>query len=339
MRLLIVTQKVDKNDDILGFFHRWILEFAKHYEFVTVIALQIGEYDLPENVKVLSLGKEEGESKIKYIFNFYKYIWNERKNYDVVFVHMNPIYVVLGGLVWKLLNKKIGLWYTHKSIDAKLRIAESFVDSIFTASDRSFRLKSNKLHVMGHGIDEKQFKDEKLKVENDKINILHVGRISRSKNIHLFVEVAEILKTQKVKFQVNIIGSSITKEDKKYLETLRKDILNKKLTEYFNFIGAIQPDKARLYYKKSDIFINLSDTGSMDKTVLEAMVSGIQILVSNEAFENILPKVNKTTKDPEHIAEYVQKIANIKPDPSLREYVLKNHNLGNLIQELFMSMK
>ncbi|MEK7538915.1 MAG: hypothetical protein AAB552_03680 [Patescibacteria group bacterium] len=58
MKLLILTQKVDQNDDILGFFHGWIREFAKHAEQVTVIALGVGEYDLPKNVRVFSLGKE-----------------------------------------------------------------------------------------------------------------------------------------------------------------------------------------------------------------------------------------------------------------------------------------
>ena len=72
MKLLILTQKVDKNDDVLGFFHGWILEFAKNYEKVTVICLYEGKHDLPENVKVLSLGKERGVSKLKYILNFYK---------------------------------------------------------------------------------------------------------------------------------------------------------------------------------------------------------------------------------------------------------------------------
>lgn len=56
---MIVTQKVDVNDPILGFFHRWVEEFAKHFERITVICLQKGEYNLPANVKVFSLGKEE----------------------------------------------------------------------------------------------------------------------------------------------------------------------------------------------------------------------------------------------------------------------------------------
>lgn len=339
MRLLIITQKVDKNDDILGFFHRWILEFAKHYESVTVIALQVGEYDLTENVKILSLGKEIGGSKISYIFNFYKYIWNERENYDAVFVHMNPIYIVLGGLFWKLWKKKISLWYTHKSVDLKLRIAEIFADNIFTASDKSFRMKSKKLYIMGHGIDANQFEKKSLETKDNKINILHTGRISRTKNIHLFIEIAEILKNKGIEFQMNIVGTPVTQEEERFFKKLKENISNKKLTEYFNFTGAVAPIDISSYYHKNDVFLNLSNTGSMDKTVLEAIISDMQLLVSNEAFEDILPDINKTTKDPKQIAEDIIKIINIKPDSSLREYVLKNHNLENLIQRLSASIK
>src|SRR3989344_232174 len=113
MRLLIVTQKVDKKDPILGFFHRWIEEFAKNFEKVTVVCLEKGEYNLPTNVKVLSLGKEERRSKAEYISRFYRYIWQERKNYDAVFVHMNQEYVLLGWKFWKLWGKKIFLWRNH----------------------------------------------------------------------------------------------------------------------------------------------------------------------------------------------------------------------------------
>ena len=63
MKLLILTQKMDKNDDLLGFFHNWVSEFAKKCEKVTVISLGIGEYSLSDNVKVLSLGKETDDRK------------------------------------------------------------------------------------------------------------------------------------------------------------------------------------------------------------------------------------------------------------------------------------
>ena len=161
MRLLIVTQKVDKNDQNLGFFHRWIIEFAKHCQSIVVICLEEGRHELPANVKVLSLGKEKKNfqflKKFVYVNNFYRYIWNQRKNYDVVFVHMNPIYVVLGGWAWKLFGKPVTLWYTHKSVDLKLRVAEKFVQKIFTASKESFRLHSKKVMVTGHGVDIDKF--------------------------------------------------------------------------------------------------------------------------------------------------------------------------------------
>lgn len=337
MRLLIITQKVDINDDNLGSFHRWILEFAKHYEFITVIALQVGEYNLPENVKVLSLGKEKSGEKpffarLKYIFNFYKYIYQERKNYDAVFVHMNPIYVVLGGCFWRLWNKKIGLWYTHKSVDMKLRIAEKLTNRIFTASEKSFRLKSKKVYIVGHGIDIEQFENQKYENNTDKkIKILHIGRISRAKNIHLFVEIAEILKQKGASFQISIVGDAVMEKDKKYLGEIRKTIKNKNLENYFNFIGPVSHTGTTKFYKTNDIFINLSDTGSLDKAALEAMVSGIQVLISNEAFADILPDENKTTKDPERIAKDIERIANIEPNRALRDYVLREHNLVNLI--------
>ena len=184
MKLLICTQKVDINDDLLGFFHSWIQEFSKNCEQVTVICLYKGDYDLPDNVKVLSLGKEKINQKatglsnrliikLLYFFNFYKYIWQERKNYDSIFVHMNPIYVLLGGVFWQMWRKKIGLWFAHGHVPWELKIAERFVDDIFTASSESVSLKSNKIKVIGHGIDIKQFKNQNLKYDDNKFKIIY----------------------------------------------------------------------------------------------------------------------------------------------------------------------
>ena len=98
MKLLVITQKVNKNDSNLGFFHEWLLRLAGQVEKLTIICLEKGEYNLPDNVQVLSLGKNikyqisniKFICQLKYLFRFYKYIWKFRKEYDAVFVHMNP---------------------------------------------------------------------------------------------------------------------------------------------------------------------------------------------------------------------------------------------------------
>src|SRR3989344_8116257 len=153
MRLLIVTQKVDKKDPILGFFHRWIEEFAKNFEKVTVVCLEKGEYNLPTNVKVLSLGKEERRSKAEYISRFYRYIWQERKNYGAVFVHMNQEYVLLAGDIWRLLGKSVYLWRNHAKGNFLTTMAVWLSDKVFYTSPQSFTARFKKAVQMPVGID------------------------------------------------------------------------------------------------------------------------------------------------------------------------------------------
>ena len=132
MKLLICTQKVDRDDPVLGFFVHWIEKLAERYELVTVICKEKGDYDLPNNVRVLSLGKETGRSLFKYIFRFFTYTFRYRHNYDVVFVHMNQEYVLLGSVIWRLLGKKIMLWRNHAKGSLLTRIAVLFSHKVFS---------------------------------------------------------------------------------------------------------------------------------------------------------------------------------------------------------------
>src|SRR3989344_8250246 len=147
MKLLVITQKVDENDQLLGFFIEWLKRLAQKFDKLIVLCLEKGEFNLPENVEVISLGKNKGHSKIRQLFTLYSLLFTRRHNYDAVFIHMNPIWVVLGGPLWKLFNKKIFFWYTHKAVTSKLRLAEIFADVIFTASKESFRLPSKKIII------------------------------------------------------------------------------------------------------------------------------------------------------------------------------------------------
>jgi len=286
MKLLICTQKVDRDDPILGFFHAWIVEFAKNFEFVTVVCLYEGKHDLPENVKVLSLGKEERQSRLQYLIHFYWYIITERKNYDAVFVHMNQIYIVLGGILWKILGKEISLWYTHRAISMDLKIATFFSNKIFTASKESFTLPSNKVSVMGHGIDINKFVKNKEYPHND-LSILSVGRITRIKNIETLIEAIKILKDKNIKFICRILGPIITEDDQIYKEILRKSILDKDLEKNILFLDPVSNDDIKEYYWNSDININLTPTGGMDKVVLEGIIAKSIPLTSNKTFKEI----------------------------------------------------
>ncbi len=336
--LLIVTQKVDRNDPILGFFHRWIEEFSKNFRSVIVICLEQGESNLPANVSVFSLGKEKGSSRVKYLLNFYSYIWARRAEYDTVLVHMNPIYILLGGLIWKILHKRIGLWYVHKKVDLKLRIAEKIANIIFTASKESFRLESQKVAIVGHGIDLDKFRVVEHQ-RGKRYIVLSVGRISETKNILPLVKAIRILNEQRFPAQLVLVGTGITASDKIYEGEVKKYISDNSLAEVVLFKGNIPPENIASEYRQADMFVNLSDTGSLDKALLEAMASGLQILTSNEAFKNIMPAANFTCVEETEIEEKIANLSNEKTTPDFRKYVEDNHNILRLIPTVSKLLK
>ncbi len=309
MNLLILTQKVDRNDDVLGFFHRWIEAFAKNYGHITVICLEKGEVSLPQNVSVFSLGKETKVSRLAYVFNFYKYSWQQRKKYDAVFVHMNPVYAALGGLFWKLQHKKIALWYSHKQVDLKLRFAVRFADVIFTSTPQSFGLPGPKVRFVGHGIDTELFAfKEKEKEEKAIPSIVHVGRISRIKNCHILIEAAVLLKKKCAKpFLIEFIGTPITDDDVLYKSELDMLIASHSLGPMIRFNGRAANRNIPAAYYAASVTANMAPTGGMDKAVLESFAAGTPVVVCNESFASFLGpykgELMFACGDPEELAQ------------------------------------
>jgi len=340
MKLLIITQKVDRNDPILGFFHRWIEEFARNCEYVTVICLYKGQFGLPANVKVLSLGKERGIGKLGYVSNFYRYVWLERNNYDSVFVHMNQIYVLLGGLLWRLMGKKIVMWYAHGHTSFSLWVAEKLVDNIFSVSKESFTLKTNKLKIVGHGIDTNRFKTVRPNKVESYYNICSLARISERKNQYIMIAVLSLLKRAGANVRLYLVGPVITKADVIYKDKINQLIVREELLTDVIFPGNITQDELPSFLGNIDLLLNLSDTNSVDKEVLEAMSCGVNVLTSNIAFKDILPSENLTSKVPEEVTKKILQLISVgRSDHSnLRQIVEKSHNLQNLIKKIVVAL-
>ncbi|KKW46299.1 MAG: Glycosyltransferase [Parcubacteria group bacterium GW2011_GWB1_57_6] len=277
MKLLVVTQAVDVEDPVLGFFVRWIEEFAKHAENIEVICLREGAHALPANVRAHSLGKssfakaQQGiGTRLRYVFRFLSLVWRLRRDYDAVFVHMNPEYIVLGGLFWRLLHKRIALWYTHKSVDLKLCVAELLSNIIFTASKESFRLKSRKVRVIGHGIDTVFFTPDPSVARGDWL--LSVGRLMPSKRHDLAIRAAAGDGKE-----LRIVGDG---PEWNHLEALTQE-----LGARVQFLGSLDQSKLRDEYRRAAFLIHTSETGSLDKVVLEALACGLPVRTNDPALK------------------------------------------------------
>ena len=335
MKLLICTQAVDKNDPILGFFHRWIEEFAKHFEEVQVICLREGVHTLPKNVHIYSLGKENGESRIKYISRFYGYLRMLRGSYTRVFVHMNPHYILLGGLYWTLTHTPIFFWRNHARMNLMTRIAAPFTKKIFYTSP--FACTSRYAHAvqMPVGIDHTLFVP-KERLRSEKIKLLFLGRISPVKKIEVCIDAGAVLSSA---YEIHIYGDAPKKDAQYY-----KMLIQRAGGNIF-FHPAVTNSETPEIYSAHDVYINLTPEGSMDKTVLEAVCCGVPVIVANTSFASVLPpSAFLSTTTPETLAQKITALTQLSQSERIemtehaRKIVVQEHSLERLGQLLYNYM-
>ncbi len=316
MKLLICTQTVNSEDSDLGFFHRWIEEFAQQCEQVTVVCLRKGVVTLPTNVEVITLGDQH---RVVRAFELCAIAFGRRAEYDAVFVHMNPEYLVAAGWLWRLMAKKTVLWYVHKSVDLKLRIAEKFANIVVTASKESFRLPSRKVHIMGHGIDTDFFAPD-ASIPRGK-HILSAGRLAPSKRHDLVVRAAALAGRK-----LRIAGEG---GEKSHLATLAK-----KLGVHVVFLGGLAQEKMRDEFRRAAVFVHTSETGSMDKVVLEALATECPVLTTSTVYSGL--PVENAVATPEALSRAI-----LRPQKSrdLSNTVRAKHSLQHLIPRILDELR
>lgn len=341
MRLLIITQKIDRKDSVLGFVHRWVEEFSKRVKAITVVCLQKGDYDLPGNVAVLSLGKEKWKSTAKYVFLLFYFSIRYANRYDAILVHMNQEYVLAAGWLWKLLGKRIFMWRNHYAGSMLTDMASVFCDKIFCTSHYSYTARYKKTRFMPVGVGTEFFRADPA-VKRVPRSILSLGRVSPSKNIHSLISALEILKKEGTVFTADIYGNNT---DQAYADGLAEQAKAANLSSQVRFYPGIPNKDTPKVYSAHEIFVNLSPNGMYDKTIFEAMACGCFVFASNDDLKDkIDPAFTFAYNDPKDLAakigaflampesEKTRKAANIST-------LVHEHSLHKLSEKLINEMQ
>jgi glycosyltransferase involved in cell wall biosynthesis len=297
-KLLIITQKVDEVDDLLGFFVSWIREFSTHVERVTVITLGKGAYTLPHNIQVLSLGKEVGVSKIKQAIRLFQFLWREVRTHDAVFAHMSPVFALAAAPFTMAWNKKLVLWYLHRSITLRLRLAEKLVDTIVTADRQSLTLQSPKIVEVGHGIDVARFTvTDRASLAGRPLRILSVGRLSPIKGFDTLIRAIQELQHRNIQIEVRIVGRAVMSDDTRYERELRELVAQLGIGDILQFVGFVPYVEIPAQYRWADVVVGCTPPGGIDKAILEGMASSCAVVTSNSVMKKYFTQ--------EHAGEYV----------------------------------
>lgn len=343
MKLLITAQSVNDKDPVMSFFVGWLREFSKKFESITVICLEKGSFNLPDNVKVLSLGKESGRSRIKYLARLYSYIISERKNYGAVFVHMNKEYAALAGWIWRLMGKRVYLWSNHPKGNIITDFASIFCNKVFCTSKFSYTAKYKKTVFMPVGIDTDIFhRDQEMR--RAPRSILFLSRIAGIKRPDLLIEALKELKKRSVAFQASFVGSALP-IDEAFRQQLIDDVELSGLSGAIKFYGGVPNSKTVEIYNQHEIFVNLSPNGMYDKTIFEAMACEEMVITSNA---NLIGKIDARfvlkglNKD--ELVEKLKVLLDMNEQEQkaqagiLRKFVVENHSLASLGAKLLSEL-
>lgn len=295
MRLLIVTQAVDTEDPVLGFFVRWIEELAKRFERVEVICLKEGKHKLPGNVAVHSLGKEKYAAentpisgsvfrRAAYTFRFLSLVWRLRCGYDAVFVHMNQEYILIAGWLWKLLGKRIYMWRNHYAGSWLTDVAASFCTKVFCTSKHSYTAKYRKTELMPVGVDTERFTPEHGARKHH--SILFLARMAPSKRPEILLDALAMLARDGVHFTASFVGSPLP-QDASYYEGFKARAETLGFGDSVSFHPAVPNAKTPELYRAHQVFVNTSPSGMLDKTLFEAAACGCRVLSTSADFAEL----------------------------------------------------
>jgi len=221
--------------------------------------------------------------RVAYVGRFLRLAWRLRRQYDAVFVHMNPEYIVLAGWFWRLTGKKIGLWYNHTVGSFWLKVAQPFTNIVFHTSPYAYTARYNTAQRMPAGIDTDVFKPYP-EVKKIPKSIYFQGRITPAKRVHVLLEAFAELYEKGEASLLTIVGP----EDEKYTKPLREQYALLIARGAIIFKGPMLNTETPILYAVHSVSVNLTDKGNYDKTVLESLACGTPCVVASDAFKDFI---------------------------------------------------
>ena len=274
---------------------------------------------------------ENGFKKLKVPFTKNGYIpfLKEKEEYDLLWIDEEPYlpqtYFILKNVRYKkaILRgaqnifkrdffRNILYGFVKKRVDLFVGVGEGSKDVLEKIFNKESKIVP--LHVP-----DDFFLNEDKNFSNDKLTLGFAGRLEESKGVTLLIE---LLKNLKFDFKIKIAG-------KGRYEKFLIDFLKSSKIEY-QFLGFVEHEKMKDFYKDVDIFLNLSkDTPSwkeqQGRTILEAMASKC-VVISTKSFD-----IEKNYKGSAIIVDYDKDeiIKNLNQLFEKREKLYEISELGN----------
>ena len=339
-RLLLINYAMNSKDSVFAHQIEVVRKLAPFYLSIEVTTNDFKKESLPDNVTVSIVKWRPGQNlrnAIRFLIIFFKVMWTSRPK--KVFSHMTEVQSALIAPFLRLIGKPHLLWYAHTSKSLSLRFTHFFASGIVTSTPGSCPIRSPKIFPIGQAVDEALFKNARSSFKRRSIKAIHIGRLDPSKNI---LELISTLSSERFrgKFKsLTLIGESTINNGDYFQKILA-------LTQVQNprfdttLVGPVPRNELPRYLKSHDVFVH-AFIGSLDKSLVEATMSGIPVVTNNPEYHSSFGTWSQATSRisptfAEELEAYLSTNQNVvsREIKKRRDLAKKGHSLDSWINNL-----
>ncbi len=264
-----------------------VAELSSTWDRVFVITCTASTHELsllPKNITVMNLKWHQVSKFVAILKLFYFFLKvTLTKDRVVLFSYMTETFSAFIAPLARLLKIRHILWYAHVSKPRRLSWSHLWVDKLITSTPDSCPIHSKKVIPIGQAVDQTVFSCPNKRVRNNpmKLQVVHVGRIDPSKNIETIIELFIENFPEKTSV-LHLIGTNSEKYAH-YAKSLKSRFKSQVDSGHVIFHGKKDQVFINNALCQSDIFLH-AFLGSLDKTLIEAILSKTFVISSNQAF-------------------------------------------------------
>lgn len=166
------------------------------------------------------------------------------------------------------------------------------------------------MQIIENGVNTETFRSKEGK-SFERIIFLSTSRLTSRKGIHYLIEAfANAAKQSSVPLELHLVGEG---EQKEVLEARVKEL---GMENQVKFFGRVEHEGLTEFYDRAHVFVLPSKNEGMSNAALEALASGLPLIVSGTGGmqELVTDGINGLFIDPENIDEFATKLAAVAQD-------------------------
>ncbi|MSO57787.1 MAG: glycosyltransferase [Thermoleophilia bacterium] len=323
-RLVVVTQRVDPGDPVLGATVAKLRALAERVDELVVLADGAVAGVLPGNCRVRLFGARRRSGRgLRFALALADELRRSPRPVGVL-AHMCPIYAVLAAPLARPLRVPVLLWFTHWRASGLLRLAERVSSTVLSVDERTFPLPSRKLRAIGHGIDVGGLACVERPADGP-LRLLALGRTSPAKGLETAIRAVVLVADA----TLEIRGPSLTAEERSHRVALEQLAADLGVANRVRIEPPVPRDEVPAVLARHDALVNDMRAGATDKVVFEAAASCLPVFASNPAFDRLLPDgLRFPAGDADALARRLRALAHADRAAlgrALRDRVLREH--------------